>query len=288
MTYPPGGPGYPPAQPQAPYTTPPTQQFGAAAPEPTPPGPSKLPLYLTATVAALGLAIYLASFGPVFDAGGSLLELIAAPVVAGILAGVSLLPKQDDRSAIAAVFAVLGFLLLIYVVIAAGPSIGWAFYLFIVFSVLQTIAAVAKVLLDAGVITAPTPKPKYEQQPYGPYGGQAPYGYGQPGPQYGAPGPQQGYGAPGAPQQFGGGGFPGAPSTGGFPALGQRGPGGPAGAPAAAPGGYGPQSGPPTPPTGFPAFGQPQAAAVPSASSQPTQQFDVPQQAPQQSVPPPS
>ena len=62
---------------------------------------------------------------------------------------------------------------------ADGVVIGWAFYLFVVFTVLQAIAAVAELLLDAGVITAPAPKPKYEQQPYGQYGRPPPY-YGQP------------------------------------------------------------------------------------------------------------
>ena len=108
------------------------------------------------------------SFGPVFGgiAGAAVptFYFVIAPLLAGLLAGVSLLPKQDDKSAVAAVLAVLGFLLLILVVLADGPSIDWGFYPFIVFSVLQAIAAVAKLLLDAGIITAPAPKPKYEQQ----------------------------------------------------------------------------------------------------------------------------
>ena len=155
-----------------------------------------------------------------------------------------------------AVLAVLGFLLVIALVITApeGVSIDWGLYLIIAFTALQAIVAVAALLFDAGVITPPAPRPKYDQQQqYGQYGG--PGGY------YGTARParrasrrsaaaQQ---RPGYPSQYGG--HPGGPSTGGFSAL--------------------PQSGPPTPPTGFPAYGQPQAV-----SSAPTTQ--VPAQ-PQQS-----
>lgn len=323
MTYPPGGPGYP-QPPQSQFSAP-TQQFervpepapsapGSSAPSVAPSAPeaaeSKLPMYLGIAVAVLGFAIYLTSFGPVFgEFGGSAFELVIAPVVAALLAGIGLLPKQTDRSAIAAVFAVLGFLLLILVVVSGAP-IDWAFYPFIVFSVLQSFAAVGIVLLDAGVITAPAPKPKYEQpHPYGPYG--APAGY------YGQPplgGPQQpGY----PPQQFGGYQGPSAPNSGGFPALGRpnspQGPqpghfGGAPNGPAAQttawptvglPAGpqTGQQSGPPTPPTGFPAFGQPQAqqaqpeaAAAPSVDAQDSDNAsaNTTQVSSQQSAPPPS
>ena len=319
MTYPPGGPGYP-QPPQSQFSAP-TQQF-ERVPEPAQPpalahasatpsaapsapdaGPSKLPVYLGAAVAVLGFAIYLTSFGPVFgEFGSSAFELVVAPVVAALLAGVGLLPKQTDRSAIAAVFAVLGFLLLILVVVAGAP-IDWAFYPFIVFSVLQSIAAVAVVLLDAGVITAPPPRPKYEQPAYGPgYGASGGY-YGQP---HGGP-QQQGY----PPQQYGGY-QGGAPNTGGFQALGR--PNGPPNGPGPQGGHFGnapqgsqaqttawptsgsqggQQSGPPTPPTGFPAFGQPQAApdsaAAPSlAKPEPDDAAHHTQVAPQQSAPPPS
>lgn len=317
MTYPPGGPGY--QQPPPSQFSAPTQQFervpepssgpASVAPSAAPePGPSKLPVYLSVTVAILGLAMYLVSFGPVFgEFGGSPFELVIAPVVAALLAGLGLLPRQTDRAVFAAVFAVLGFLLLILVVVGGAP-IDWAFYPFIVFSVLQSIAAVAVVLLDAGVITAPAPKPKYEQpQGYG--------GYGAPGQYYGQPpvgGPQQQPGYP--PQQYGGY-QGGAPNTGGFPAIAR--PGGPqggqfggghGGSPVGPPAGsqaattawptaglaVGHQNGPPTPPTGFPAFGQPQAqpeaAAPSSAAEEASENSDAQhtQVTPQQSAPPPS
>jgi hypothetical protein len=141
---------------------------------------------------------------------------------------------------------------------------------------LQTLAAVAALLLDAGVITAPVPKPRYEQQHYAPYGAPGPYYGPQQGPQqHGGPA-QQGPPQRGAyPQPYGG--YPGGPTTGGFATP--------------APSGPPQQSGPPTPPTGFPAFGQPQGAL----GSQPTQSFESQQpvnesqqQAAPQSAPPPS
>ena len=73
MTYPPGGPGYPTSQQPTQQFSAPTQQFGKAehssqaqGPTQTAAGPSKLPFYLLAAVAVLGLLVYLFSFGPMF------------------------------------------------------------------------------------------------------------------------------------------------------------------------------------------------------------------------------
>ena len=287
MTYPPGSPGY--------SSTPPTTQFSAPTqqlsklPEPAAEGSSKLSLYLGAAVAVFGLAVYLSSFGPQFtisnsefpqlgSASGSTLGLgiaVVAAVISALLAGVSLLPRQKNFGAVVAVTAVLAFLLVIAEVINApsGAKIDWALYLIIAFTLLEAIAAVAWLLLDAGIVSAPAPRPKYEQpqQQYSQYGGPGGY-YGQQ-PQHGGPGQQQQ--RPGYPQQqYGqGGGYPGGgPHTGGFPAV-------------------NPQSGPPTPPTGFPAYGNPQSSGGPgnSGSQAPTQQTAQPQPpATQQSSPPPS
>ncbi len=261
MTYPPGSPG---------YSSTPTTQFSAPtqqlskAPESEAAAPSKLPLYLAAAVAVLGLAVYLSSFGPQFtisnsefpqlgSASGSTLGLgiaLVAAVLAALLAGVSLVPKQKNFVGVVAVVAVLAFLLIIAEVINApsGATIDWALYLVIAFSLLQAIAAVAWLLLDAGVITAPVPKPKYDQQQqYNPYGAPGGY-YGQPQGQQQHPGqyPQQGgqQQRPGYQPQYGQGqGYPGNPSTGGFQSQNPQ-----------------QHSGPPTPPTGFPTFGQPQSS----------------------------
>jgi Family of unknown function (DUF5336) len=257
MSYPPGSPGYQPAQQPTTSFAAPTQQFGkvpetgpaAAAPE----GPSKLPVYLSAAVAALGLAVYLSSFGPLFTAAAdfytpTLLDLgVVASILAALIAGVGLLPKQTTSSALVAVLSVLGFLLVIAIVLTApsGVTIDWGLYLIIAFSVVQAILAVAVLLFDAGVIAPPAPKPRYEQQ-YGQYGGPGQY-YGQPQgqPQHQGGPPQQGpqHHRPGYPSQYGGGYPGGGPSTGGY---------------------SGGQQGPPTPPTGFPTYGQPPSSSAPT------------------------
>jgi Family of unknown function (DUF5336) len=275
MSYPQGpsgSPGYPPAQQPTTQFAAPTQQFGKSPDAaPAEDGPSKLPLYLTAAVAALGLAVYLSNYGPLFEASGTdfftptLLDLgVVASLLGALIAGVGLVPKQKAAPALVAVLSVLGFLLAISIVLTAprGVDIKWGLYLIIAFSVIQAIVAVAVLLFDAGVISSPVPRPRYEQQQYGQYGAPGPY-YGQPhqpGPphQQGPP-PQQRPG--GYPSQYGGG-YPAGPSTGGFSA--------------------GQQGGPPTPPSGFPAYGQPQSSNAPTTK--------VPAQPPSssQSGPPPS
>ena len=119
MTYPPGSPGYPPAQQPTTQFAAPTQQFGKSPDAaPAAEGPSKLPMYLTAAVAALGLAVYLSNYGPLFEASGTdfftptLLDLgIVASLLGALIAGVGLVPKQKAAPALVAVLSVLGFLL---------------------------------------------------------------------------------------------------------------------------------------------------------------------------------
>lgn len=258
MTYSPGSPGYPPANQPTTQFSAPTQNFGMLPEQPAAgEGPNKLPAYLLMAVAALGLLVYLCNFGPIFEVSasdflgqggtvsGSTLGIglaVISALTAGLLAGVTLLSKGRTYVAIAAVLSVLALLLVIAELInkPSEASIGWALYALIVLSLLQAGSAVAALLFDTGVLTPPTPQPKYDQQPqYGQYGGPGPY-YGQPrsGAQQHHTGshpqaPQQQ--RPGYPSQYGGG-YPGA---GGFQSPGQ-------------------QSGPPTPPTGFPTYGQPQ------------------------------
>lgn len=305
MTYPPGSPGYPSAQQPTTQFGSPVQPYGKAAPEavPAPPGePVKIVTYLAAAVAGLGLLVYLSSFGPLFtvsnadfpemmgQASGSTFGLALAvlgSLLAAALAAVGVLPRFRGFVASAAAVAVVSFLLVIAEVITAGTGIsfGWALYLVIALTLLQAAAGVVAVLFEGGVLTAPAPRPRFEQPqyepqppPYGPYGG--PGGYyntpsgppqARPEPQRHLPqhqGPQSQQGPQGGPQsspppqrggypsQYGGG-YSSGPSTGGFPS------------PAA-------HNGPPTPPTGFPTYGQPQQ----SSSSAPTTQ--VPQQPPSQ------
>ena len=220
-----------------------------------------MPVYLLAAVAVCGLLVYLFSFGPMFtisnsdfpqlgSASGTSLGLglaVLASLLAALLAGVSLLPKQKAIPAVVAAISVLAFLLVIAEIVNKPEqvSIDWALYVVIGFTFLQAAAAIAALLLDAGIISPPAPRPKYEQQQqYGQYGGPGQY-YGQHAPhQGGAPQHQQ---RPGYSSQYGG--YPGGSASGGFSAIGQQG-------------------GPPTPPTGFPTYGQPQAS-----HSAPTGQF---------------
>jgi Family of unknown function (DUF5336) len=270
MTYPPGGSGYPGQQPTQQFSAP-TQQFGKAeqpsqaqAPaQAAADGPGKLPFYLLIAVAVLGLAVYLFSFGDLFtisdtdfpqlgSASGTSVGLglaVIASLFAALLAGASLLPRQTILVGVIAAVAVLGFLLVVAEIVSKpeGVAIGWALYVILVLSLLQAAAAIGVLLLDAGIIKAPVPKPKYEQQ-------QQQYGsYGAPGQYYGQQGTQQG-GAHHQRQTYPGqyGGYSGQPSSGGYQAIGQ-------------------QSGPPTPPTGFPTYGQPQGSGSGPTSQAPAQ-----------------
>lgn len=250
MTYPPGSPGYPPAQSPGGYGASATPSFSKSDD-----GESNLKLYLAVGVVALGLASYLLSYGPmithiqpngdeVIESGSTL--PIDLGLLAALLAGVGLLPKAKHYAGVVAAVSVLGALLLIEDTIGASGR-GWALLFALGCGVVQAILAVSAVLLDAGVITPPAPRPKYDQYGhYGQYGGyyghQSPY---QQSPQ------QSGYGS-----QYGG--YPSGPSTGGFSAAGpQSGPipapqsGSQQGSPPSQP------QGSPTPPTGFPSFSPP-------------------------------
>lgn len=277
MTYPTGGQGYPPpSQRGGPYGQPP-QATGAA-------DPSRYPSYLLIVVVVLGFAAYLMSYGPMWNASeigpvgsaditGFSFEVVAL-ILAALLAAVALLPKQRNYTAMVAIIAAFGFLLAMWEMVNKPPylSVGWALIGIVVLAALQAVAAIGALLLEAGVITAPQPRPKYDQQQYPPYGGYYP----QPGAglhQQGPPTPQQVNPRPAYPQY---GGYPQGPAnTGGFAAQNQ-------------------DSGPPTPPTGFPAYSQPTVQApAPGhgsrAHEQPTQQVAAPhaptQHAPTQQAP---
>ena len=263
MTYSPGSSGYQPAQPPGSY--------GAPAPSyaQAEPGPSKLPGYLNIAVVVLGLAAYVASFGPVFTSSAELgtfsieasssggIFLTLASLLASLLAAIALLPKAKNHAGVVAILAVLGVLVVVSQLFNTSNmvSLSWAAWLVLGFTILQAIAAVAALLLEAGVIKPPAPRPKYEQPQYGQY---SPYG--APGGYYGGapaqpqgppshaapqhnppPGPRPGY----APPQYGG--YQPGPSTGGFGAPGPQG---------------GNQHGAPTPPTGFPSFSPPPAVGA--------------------------
>jgi len=269
MTYPPSSSGYPPSQQPTTQFSAPTQQFGKVEQQQhqqgsvqtpaaiTPSGPSRLPFILLTAVAVLGLLVYLFSFGDVFtiessdfpqmgSASGTsqgVVMAVVAALVSGLIAAASLLPRQKAPIGVIAAVAVLSFLLVLAEIIQKpeGVSIGWALYVVVLLTLLQSAVAIGALLLDSGIIKAPVPKPKHEQQPnYGPYGQPNQY-YGQ----HGAPqgqGQGQGQQRPPYPGPYSGGYSGAGSSTGGFSAIGQHG-------------------GPPTPPTGFPTYSQPQSSS---------------------------
>lgn len=256
MTYPPGSPGYPPPQAPGGYGAgvPAAPAFGAPDS-----GESKLPAYLNAAVAVLGVAAYLASFGPIFTStmtmGGISISAafsgtglgVNAVLLAGLLAAAGLLPKAKTHTPVVAVIAGFGALLVISQIVTKGDgrTVGWGLWLVLIFGVLQALAAVTALLLEAGVITAPAPRPKYDQfAQYGQYGLPAGGYYAQ---QQQQQQQHQGGQRPGYPAQYGG--YPSGPTTGGFSVPGQQ----------SAPQ-HTSQQGPPTPPTGFPSYGQAPAA----------------------------
>lgn len=240
MTFPPTNPGYP--------------QAGYGPPAP---GPSKLPQLLLAAVAGLGLLVFLFSFGPVLKmtadiapfAGAHLTGTgtgfpTVAAVTAGLLATVALLPKAKSYHGVIAVAAVLALFLVVAQMVSKpeGFAIGWALWLILFCSLLQSVAAVTALLVEAELVTLPAPRPNYD--PYGPYG-PPPGGYFAP-PQMPQQRPNYGPQNPGPPPQYG---YQ-------HPA---------------------PDNGPPTPPTGFPSFSPPrpngpaqQAAGQPSPAEPPS------------------
>jgi hypothetical protein len=237
-------------------------------------------MYLQVAVVVLGLATYLASFGPMLTASDSGLAglpghvglAVPLAVLAALLAAVGLLPKAKSYAAPVAVVAVLGALLATARTVTKGDmySIGWALWLVLVCTIVQAIVAVGVLLLNAGVVTAPAPKPKYD--PYAQYGLPPGGGY------YGQPTGHQALAHQHGPQQSGYpsyGGYPSGPSTGGFGAP-----------PAPSTGGFGTgpqrtqQQGSPTPPTGFPSFGPPPAGGSATGGQGQQPQGDQGQQPP--------
>jgi hypothetical protein len=227
-------------------------------------------------VAILGLAAYLLIFGPAWkssDASGSVVPIlgIIGMLFAALFAVIALLPKQANYTPVVTSTSVVGFLLIIWDLIKGGQAAGWALIVIVVLSALQTVAAIATLLLDAGVITAPAPRPKYDpyQQQYrGPYYQQQPSFTGPPsGPQPPHAQAPQGFGpTPGYPRQFS---YPGGPAPSGFPTQ-------------QIPTHQIHQPGPPTPPTGFPTYAPPPSAPASNAPAS-----GAPASTEQQPAPPP-
>ncbi len=271
MTYPPSNPGYPPPNPQSGSQFDATQQFAKAVPAPAPaapaaapaaaqPGENKLPEILLAVVAIAGLLIYFVSFALDASTSQGMVVLVALPLLAGLLAGVSLLPKQNKYTGVVAAIATIPFLFVIGAVVSSGGSADWTIWVLLVLTLVQAGAAIAALLFEAGIITPPAPKPQFDQQPqYGQYGGPSQYYGQQHQPQHGGQPYQQAQPQqPGYPSQYGG--YSGGPNTGGYPVQSPQGQQGQQ------------PSGPPTPPTGYPTYGRPQQSGSSAPSGAPAQQ----------------
>ncbi|MBH0776182.1 DUF5336 domain-containing protein [Nocardia bovistercoris] len=229
MSYPTGGSGYnTPATPPAasnPGQTPGGATSGASASgsdagstaDSTPKG--GLPFILVVAVAALGAINFLIGFLPyaarefVNPVNGETISgdnasgfevitgLLTVLLFAGVLAGLSLLPKQNWKG-VAAAAALAGFLGVLFTsfYLPEGFELKWGAYLLILLSLVQAGLAVAAVLFEAGILKPPAPKPATPQAPptggynQGGFGGQQPYGQSQPGGSYGQP--QGQYGQP--------------------------------------------------------------------------------------------
>ncbi|MFI5499475.1 DUF5336 domain-containing protein [Nocardia asteroides] len=276
MSYPTGGSGYnAPATPAAPSQGPSTGAAAAAPSTATTADGKGLPFILTAATAGLGVLTFLLGFLPFVGAkpvtlGGTTVSsdetdslfayfggaaTLTIVLVAGLLAAVSLLPKQNLLGAAAAtgVAGLFGVLALSFS-LPDGVELEFGAYIVIVFALLTAAAAIVGLLFGLGIIKPPAPKPAQpQQQPgqYGQYGQQQ--GYGQQG--YGQSTGQQAYGQQGYGQSQTGGQYP-----------------------AASP--YGQQS-QPSVPQAQPSYGQPQAQpsyGQPQQQSPYGQQYGAPQQ----------
>lgn len=132
------------------------------------PGPARL---LVLIAAGLALVIYVLGF--LNDLG--LGSLFAGPLVlgGGLLAGAAVLPKVGRVLLPAAVAVITGTLLLLQGV-TGTPGAPTMMIVALVLSFLLVAAVVAAVLLDAGILTMPAPRPSappgYPQPGYGTYG----------------------------------------------------------------------------------------------------------------------
>ncbi|WP_181719455.1 DUF5336 domain-containing protein [Nocardia gipuzkoensis] len=233
MSYPTGGSGYNTPTPSAPSSQSPATGGASAGSSATGSDAKGLPFFLVVGVAALGVINFLLGFLPFLgtkpiDFGGrtvgtpesaNLFEvasgspLLGLLLLGGLLAGLSLLPKQNWIG-VAAAASTAGFLALLFQSFnfGEGSELKAGAFILLALAFVQAAVAIAATLFEAGVLKAPAPRPAtapsgFGQGGYGqqqPSYGQQSYGQGQPGQSgYGAsPYGQSGYGAQSAPPQF--------------------------------------------------------------------------------------
>lgn len=105
--------------------------------------------HLSTAVVVLGLATYFVSFGPMSEVARAGWE-VWFPVLAAVIAALTLLPKRAPRNWIVVPLAVAGFLVALSTWIGADNA-GWALVVIVALNAVQMVAAVAAVLIDAGV-----------------------------------------------------------------------------------------------------------------------------------------
>ncbi|MGW6659861.1 DUF5336 domain-containing protein [Rhodococcus sp. NPDC055024] len=199
--------------PQGPNFGPPNQPAAGG-------GTKNLGFILLIAVAALGLINFLLGFAPFttisgsssgigsdLDTSSSFFESsiygLGFIFAGGVVAGISLLPKQS-YAGIAAALSLTGFFSLVFAAFSVGTSdyvdigLGWGLIIVLILSFVQTVVAVAALLFEIGILKAPAPRPVAQQ-----YGQPQGYGQQQGQPQGQQPGQPQGYGQGqyGQPQQ---------------------------------------------------------------------------------------
>jgi hypothetical protein len=223
MSYPTGGSGYN-APNQTPSPTPSSAPSFGQQPTGSTGGGSGLSalsakgltFYLTVGIAALGVINFFLGFLGfatldlssssdnsndrtlnLFNQGGT--APLALLLFAGVLAGISLLPKQKLNHPIIAAASVVGFLTILLQALDQGPAFktagaGWVL---VFLSLVQAAAAVVALLFAVGILSEPEAKPAAAAPGAGgssAYGQQSSYGQSQ-------PGQQQSYGQAQAGQQ---------------------------------------------------------------------------------------
>ncbi|APU17537.1 MULTISPECIES: DUF5336 domain-containing protein [Actinoalloteichus] len=162
----------------------PQQQAGSPA---QPAGGFSLPSILALVGAGLGLIVYLLAFGeagiaPSLGIGGGPGTATSLLLIAGLLAGISLLPKGPQLHLLFAVLAVLGVLGLLQVVVHWSGDLPPMTIVALIVGLVEAGVLVTAWLFNAEILKV-TPKPAYPQGNWNPQSGGIPQA-GQPG-QYG-------------------------------------------------------------------------------------------------------
>ncbi|ASO22710.1 hypothetical protein FHR81_005224 [Actinoalloteichus hoggarensis] len=156
----------------------PQQQAGSPAPA----GGFSLPSILALVGAGLGLIIYLLAFGesqlaPTFGIGGGTGTSVSLLLLAGLLAGVSLLPKGPQLHLLFAFLSVAGVLGLLQMVVHWPGDVSVLAIVALIVGLVEAGALVTAWLFNAEILKV-TPKPAYPQGNWNPQAGQ-PGQYGQ-------------------------------------------------------------------------------------------------------------